>query len=113
MGVLHDGHDAREDEAAQGRRTRFKYVPEKRVFAADKMLPEGSVFPFDFGFLPSTEGEDGDPLDILVLMEEPAFPGCLVPALLIGVIEAEQAGKDGKTIRNDRLAVSGRIAQKN
>lgn len=66
------------------------------------MLPTGSVFPFDFGFLPKTLGEDGDPLDVLVLMDEPAFPGCLVPSRLIGVIEADQTeGKD--TFRNDRL----------
>jgi len=90
-------------ETPQGCRTKFKFSPEKGIFLVDKLLPEGSVFPFDFGFLPSTHGDDGDPLDILVLMEEPAFPGCLVAARLIGVIEAEQTDKEGKTIRNDRL----------
>jgi len=60
------------------------------------------VFPFDFGFLPATVGGDGDPLDVLLLMDEPAFVGCLVQGRAIGVIEAEQT-EDGKTMRNDRL----------
>jgi inorganic pyrophosphatase len=59
-------------------------------------------FPYDFGFLPSTRGDDGDPLDVLLLMDEPAFPGCVVPARLIGVLEAEQT-ENGKVIHNDRL----------
>ena len=67
------------------------------------MLPAGAVFPFDFGFIPSTIGGDGDPLDVLLLMDEPAFPGCLVPSRLVAVIEAEQTERDGKCTRNDRL----------
>src|SRR5262249_25552490 len=59
-------------------------------------------FPYDFGFIPSTRGEDGDPLDVLLLADEPAFPGCVVPARLIGVLAAEQTER-GKTVRNDRL----------
>jgi inorganic pyrophosphatase len=43
-----------------------------------KVLPAGAVSPFDFGFIPSTQGEDGDPLDIVLLMDEPTFPGCKV-----------------------------------
>jgi inorganic pyrophosphatase len=65
-------------------------------------LPEGMMFPFDFGFIPSTLGEDGDPLDVLVLMDAPAHPGCLVDVRLIGIITAEQT-EDGKTEANDRL----------
>jgi inorganic pyrophosphatase len=60
------------------------------------------VFPFDFGFVPQTKGEDGDPLDVLVLMDEPAFCGCLVQCRLLGVIEARQT-EGGKAGRNDRL----------
>lgn len=66
-------------------------------------MPAGAVFPYDFGYVPSTLGEDGDPLDVLILMDEPAFAGCLAPARLIGVMEAEQTERDGKTSRNDRL----------
>jgi inorganic pyrophosphatase len=67
------------------------------------VLPAGAVFPFDFGFIPSTLGGDGDPLDVLLLMDEPAFPGCLVEARLVAVIEASQTERDGETTRNDRL----------
>src|SRR6185503_4939199 len=77
------------------------------LFKLGGVLPMGAVFPFDFGFIPSTLGGDGDPLDVLILMDEPAFPGCLIPARLIGVSEAEQT-EDGETSRNDRLiAVAG------
>ncbi len=62
-----------------------------------------AVFPYDFGFIPSTLGGDGAPLDVLVLMDESAFAGCLAPTRLIGVIEAEQTERDGETTRNDRL----------
>jgi inorganic pyrophosphatase len=59
------------------------------------------AFPYDFGFLPQTAA-DGDPIDVLLLMDEPAFPGCAVRARLIGVIEGEQVEGKQKT-RNDRL----------
>jgi len=89
-------------EAPKGSRTKFKYDEESQLFIFDKNLPLGQVFPFDYGFLPSTLGGDGDPLDVLVLAEEPTFVGCLIHARLLGVIEAEQTEK-GKTERNDRL----------
>jgi inorganic pyrophosphatase len=73
------------------------------LFRLDGVLPIGASFPFDFGFVPSTLGGDGDPLDVLVLMDEPAFTGCLVATRLIGVITAEQQQKDGKVNVNDRL----------
>lgn len=60
-------------------------------------------FPYDFGFFPATVGEDGDPLDVLLLMDETAFCGCVVPSRLIGVIEAEQSEKGESTKRNDRI----------
>ncbi len=90
-------------ETPQGSRNKFKYDEEHGLFALSGVLPAGAVFPFDFGFVPSTLGEDGDPLDVLVLMDEPAFTGCLVPARLIGVIEADQTERDGQTAKNDRL----------
>jgi inorganic pyrophosphatase len=89
-------------ETPKGSRNKFKYDEKLGVFRLSGVLPAGAVFPFDFGYIPATRGEDGDPLDVLVLMDEPAFAGCLVPARLIGVIEAEQT-EDGKTERNDRL----------
>jgi inorganic pyrophosphatase len=89
-------------ETPKGSRTKFKYDEETGLFMFDKALPLGQTFPFDFGFLPSTRAEDGDPLDVLVLTEQPTFPGCLIRAKLLGVIEAEQS-ENGKTKRNDRL----------
>jgi inorganic pyrophosphatase len=90
-------------ETPKGSRNKFNYDEEFRLFKLGGVLPAGAVFPFDFGFLPETVGGDGDPLDVLVLMEESAFAGCLVRSRLIGVIEAEQTEEDGETTRNDRL----------
>lgn len=89
-------------ETPRACRNKFKYDSERGLFSLSGVLPSGMSFPYDFGFLPGTLGEDGDPLDVLLLMDEPAFVGCLVPARLIGVIEAKQT-EDGKTTRNDRL----------
>jgi inorganic pyrophosphatase len=90
-------------ETPKGSRNKFKYDETHHLFKLGGVLPAGAVFPFDFGFVPATLGGDGDPLDVLLLMDEPAFAGCLVAARLIGVIEAEQTEEDGQTERNDRL----------
>jgi inorganic pyrophosphatase len=89
-------------ETPKASRNKFKYDKEHDLFELGGVLPAGAVFPFDFGFVPSTLGGDGDPLDVLILMDQAAFPGCLVPSRLLGVIEANQT-EDGKTERNDRL----------
>jgi inorganic pyrophosphatase len=89
-------------ETPKGSRNKFAFDPNQGIFALKKVLPAGMVFPYDFGFLPRTIAADGDPIDVLLLMDEPAFTGCAVHAVLIGVIEGEQL--DGKKkIRNDRL----------
>jgi inorganic pyrophosphatase len=89
-------------ETPAGSRNKFAFDPDQSVFALKKVLPAGMVFPYDFGFLPQTLAPDGDPIDVLLLMDEPAYPGCLVASRLVGVIEGEQL--DGKKkIRNDRL----------
>ena len=90
-------------ETPKGSRNKFNYDAERGLFKLGGVLPAGAVFPFDFGFVPSTTGGDGDPLDVLVLMDEPAFTGCLVAARPLGVIEAEQTERGGETTRNDRL----------
>ena len=89
-------------ETPKGSRNKYAFDPELRTFKLKKVLPEGMVFPHDFGFIPSTKAEDGDPLDVLILMDQPAFPGCVIDARLVGVIEGEQS-EEGKTERNDRL----------
>lgn len=89
-------------ETPKGSRNKYAYDEDARIFALKKVLPSGMAFPYDFGFIPSTKAEDDDPIDVLVLMDEPAFPGCLVKCRLIGVIEGEQ-GKKGDKERNDRI----------
>jgi inorganic pyrophosphatase len=89
-------------ETPKGSRTKFKYDEQQSMFVFDKVLPIGQSFPFDFGFVPSTKGADGDPLDVMLIAEDATFVGCLVHARLLGVIEAEQT-ENGKTERNDRL----------
>ena len=86
-------------ETPRGNRTKFDFDEEHKLA---KVLPEGMVFPFEFGFIPSTRGEDGDPLDILLLMDAPTTTGCLVTGRVVGVIEALQTDDSG-TGRNDRL----------
>ena len=89
-------------ETPKGSRNKFKYEPRLGLFTLSGVLPLGAVFAFDFGFVPRTCAPDGDPLDVLVLMDEPAFTGCLLAARPIGVIEADQT-EHGETTRNDRL----------
>jgi inorganic pyrophosphatase len=89
-------------ETPKGCRNKFDYDPVSNLFKLAGLLPEGMMFPFDFGFIPSTRGEDGDPLDIMVLMDAPAHVGCLMEVRIIGVIQAEQT-QDGKVESNDRL----------
>jgi inorganic pyrophosphatase len=89
-------------ETPKNRRNKFDYDSASTLFKLGGLLPEGMSFPFDFGFIPGTLGDDGDPLDVMVLMDEPAHVGCLVDVRIIGVIEASQTEK-GKTETNDRL----------
>jgi inorganic pyrophosphatase len=89
-------------ETPKGCRNKFKYDPETNLFMLGGLLPEGMMFPFDFGFVPSTLGGDGDPLDVMVLMDAPAHVGCLIDVRIIGVIGAKQT-ENGETHENDRL----------
>ena len=96
-------------ETPKGSRNKFAFNSEEHIFELKKVLPSGMEFPYDFGFVPSTLAEDGDPIDVLVLMDEPAFPGCVLRCRPIGVIEGEQGDKD-KTERNDRILAVERDA---
>jgi inorganic pyrophosphatase len=93
-------------ETPKGSRNKYAFDEEERVFQLKKVLPAGMNFPYDFGFVPSTLAEDGDPLDVLVLMDEPAFPGCRLSCRVVGIIEGKQ-GKAGRKRssfeRNDRV----------
>jgi inorganic pyrophosphatase len=89
-------------ETPKGRRNKFDYDPEIEAFTLGGLLAEGLSFPYDFGFIPSTVAADGDPVDVMILMDEPAHVGCVLDIRIIGVIQAEQT-QDGKTIPNHRL----------
>ena len=91
-------------EATQGTRHKLKYRAEWKAFVLSGVLPLGLSWPYDFGFLPSTRGDDGDPLDVLVLADETLPPGTVVPCRIVGVIEAEQQDEGAQRAeRNDRL----------
>jgi inorganic pyrophosphatase len=96
-------------ETPSGSGNKLKFDPDLGMYRLDRTLPAGMSFPFDFGFIPQTLAEDGDPLDAIVLLDSPVYPGCAVEARLIGVLEAEQQdGGVGPWTRNDRLvAVAG------
>lgn len=94
-------------ETPAGSPNKYAYDPGTGLFRLKKTLPVGAVFPYHFGFVPHTKGGDGDPVDILVIMEPPVYPGCLVACRLLGVLRAVQKEKGRKPVRNDRfIAVS-------
>jgi len=88
-------------ETPKGSRQKYTYDKEIKLFRLKKVLAPGLVFPFDFGFIPGTKGEDGDPLDILVLSEFQGFPGCVMDVRIVGCLPATQS-KGNKPYRNDR-----------
>lgn len=96
-------------ETPKGSRNKFAFNSDEHIFELKKVLPAGMAFPYDFGFVPRTEADDGDPIDVLVLMDEPAFSGCALKCRVIGVIEGEQFDKKN-TERNDRLVAIERDA---
>lgn len=89
-------------ETPRHSRCKYSYDEATGLFHLSFVLPEGLIFPFDFGFIPSTLSGDGDPLDVLILLDAPAAVGVVVEIRLLGVIKAVQA-EDGKKARNDRL----------
>ena len=90
-------------ETPKNSRNKYAYDHDRGALVLKKVLPPGMLFPYDFGFVPSTLAEDGDPIDVLVLMDEPAVPGCVLDARAIGVIEGVDELEGGETQRNDRL----------
>lgn len=77
-------------ETPRGSRHKYAWNEELRAFEHKATLGSGLVWPYDYGFIPRTKGGDGDPLDVLVLMDEPAFPGCLLQVRVIGAFEVEK-----------------------
>jgi inorganic pyrophosphatase len=90
-------------DTPRGSRNKLKYDEELGCFTLSRILPLGQVFPYDFGSVPGTRSPDGDALDVLVLLDAPTFPGCLVTVRLIGGFAAQQKSEAGRTLRNERL----------
>jgi inorganic pyrophosphatase len=86
-------------EIPRGSRNKYEFDHHKGVFRLDRRLFSATVYPADYGFFPDTLGEDGDPLDGLVILEDPTFPGCWVKARPVGVFWMEDdKGPDAKII---------------
>lgn len=97
-------------ETPKGSKYKYKFEPETNRFKVKKPMPAGLAFPYDFGFIPNTKGEDGDPLDIMLFFEDSFPQGCVVECIIIGAIKAKQSSED-ETIRNDRIiAVPAMVA---
>src|SRR4051794_30672332 len=90
-------------EAPKGAVMKLRWQPELGAFEFHRPLPHGVAYPFDWGFVPSTRAEDGDPLDAMVLLEEPTWPGVVIATRPIGVLRVSQRDEGEASIRNDRL----------
>jgi len=86
-------------EIPQGSRNKYEYDHDAHVIRLDRVLYSSVHYPADYGFMPDTLSEDGDPLDVLVLVYDPTFPGCRVPARPIGVLHmVDDKGEDEKIL---------------
>jgi len=90
-------------ETPRGSRNKYKWDEETGRIKLSKVMPQGMVFPYDFGYFPDTRSEDGDPLDVLILNDESTFSGCQIDCRLIGVIPALQRNVGQEEKRNDRV----------
>lgn len=89
-------------ETPKGSNVKYKWDSNHNLFRLKKILPAGLVFPFDFGFIPGTKGDDGDPIDALVISEFQGFPGCIMDCRIIGCIQVDQQ-KGTEMVQNDRF----------
>jgi inorganic pyrophosphatase len=89
-------------EIPRGAAMKLAYEPETRAFEYSRPLPVGVTYPYDWGFVPSTLGDDSDPLDGLVIHQASTAPGVVIKCDLLGAISVKQKDTDGKVLRNDR-----------
>jgi len=89
---------------------KYDFDEKNKWFKLNKIMPAGMVFPFDFGFITATRGEDGDPLDVIMISEIKSFPGCVMDCRIVGAITAHQT-EDGETFRNDRYIGIPEVSQ--
>src|ERR1700755_1322610 len=90
-------------ETPRGSAAKLEFDPELKAFTLSKALILGLTYPYDWGFIPSTKGEDGDPIDVLVLHDAATAPGLVLKCKIIGVLEVLQSDRGKKPSRNDRL----------
>ncbi len=89
-------------ETPRGSRVKFNYDPDLQTFTLAKSLLVGLTYPHDWGFVPSTKADDGDPLDIMVVHDAVTLPGLVLNCRLLGILQIEQKSKN-KSERNDRV----------
>lgn len=89
-------------ETPRGSRAKFDYDPKLKTFTLSKSLLTGLTYPHDWGFVPSTKADDGDPIDVMVVHDATTFPGIIFTCRVIGILQIEQKHK-GKSLRNDRV----------
>ncbi|MEM8893150.1 MAG: inorganic diphosphatase [Bacteroidota bacterium] len=86
-------------EIPKGSRNKYEYDHEKNVIRLDRMIFSSMFYPSDYGFVPDTLALDGDPLDVLVLVTEPTFPGCVIEVRPIGIFNmTDEKGPDAKVL---------------
>ncbi|GAX35694.1 inorganic diphosphatase [Nodularia sp. NIES-3585] len=79
-------------EIPGGSKNKYEFDKDLEAFALDRVLYSSVRYPYDYGFVPNTLADDGDPLDGMVIMDEPTFPGCVIPARPIGMLEMIDGG---------------------
>jgi inorganic pyrophosphatase len=79
-------------EIPAGSKNKYEFDKDMNAFALDRVLYASVVYPFDYGFIPNTLADDGDPLDGLVIMDQPTFPGCVIAARPVGMMEMIDGG---------------------
>src|SRR6188472_452805 len=89
---------------------KYDFDEKNKWFKLNKIMPAGMVFPFDFGFITATRGEDGDPLDVIMISEIKSFPGCVMDCRIVGAITAHQT-EDGDIFLNDRYIGIPEVSQ--
>ncbi len=86
-------------EIPKGSRNKYEYDPELGGIKLDRFVSASVVYPTDYGYVPETLAPDGDPLDVLVCVSEPTFPGCIVPAKVVGLFKmADEKGPDDHVV---------------
>ena len=99
-------------ETPKGSSYKYDFDPGLNIFQLNKIMPLGMMFPFDFGFIPGTKGGDGDPLDVLVLMDQALIQGSLLCCRPLALLEASQKERDGREERNDRIIATSEFSTK-